>query len=176
MGHVAEADGEPFPDLQQLAVAHRAEMLNGVLGVLHGKQRLHQSLAGPLVLTVLVFGFALVDLGAVNEHDPAQIAGLSSGVDRSVKALLEQQRQMAGVVYVRVRQQHEVQLSRRNGERLIFINVLSLFHAAVHQTAAAGALDQRTTAGDLMVGAQKGDFHGHSPMRTAGTLLRRILI
>ena len=89
-------------------------------------------------------------MGAVPEHDPAQIAGLFGGVNAALEAVFVQQRQKAGVVNVGVGQQHEIDLSGGDGEVLILKNVSSLFHAAVHKAVLTAAGEQGAAAGYFM--------------------------
>lgn len=69
----------------------------------------------------------------VAQHDAAQVARCLRGVDRAAKALLIQQRQVAGVIHVRVRDEHELDLCRRDGDGDILEQIAPLLHAAVDQ-------------------------------------------
>ena len=63
------------------------------------------------------------------------------------------------MVDVRVRQEHKVQLARGDGDRLIFKEILPLFHAVIHKAALVADLDIGAASGNFMRRAEKGDFH-----------------
>ena len=60
---------------------------------------------------------------------------------------------------MRVRQKHEVQRARRDGQSLILEEVLALLHAAVNYAALVAGLDVRAASRDLMRRAEKCYFH-----------------
>ena len=68
-------------------------------------------------------------------------------------------RQIAGVVDVGVGQQDEVDVPGLHGQFHIFIQVLALLHAAVHQPLDVPNFNEGAAAGDLMGGADKCQFH-----------------
>ena len=99
----------------------------------------------------------------VAQHDAAQVARCLRGVDRAAKALLIQQRQVAGVIHVRVRDEHELDLCRRDGDGDILEQIAPLLHAAVYQAVVPADLEQGAAAGHLVVGADKCQLHGLAP-------------
>ena len=99
----------------------------------------------------------------VAQHDAAQVARCLRGVDRAAKALLIQQRQVAGVIHVRVRDEHELDLCRRDGDGDILKQIAPLLHAAVDQAVVPADLEQGAAAGHLVVGADKCQLHGLAP-------------
>lgn len=99
----------------------------------------------------------------IAQHDAAQVACRLRGVDRAAKALLIQQRQVAGVIHVRVRDEHELDLRRRDGDGDVLKQVASLLHAAVDQAVVPADLKQGAAAGHLVVGADKCQLHGLAP-------------
>ena len=89
----------------------------------------------------------------VAQHDAAQVARRLRGVDRAAKALLIQQRQVAGVIHVRVRDEHELDLCRRDGDGDILEQIAPLLHAAVDQKAVSRRLQLCAAAGHFPVSA-----------------------
>jgi len=67
------------------------------------------------------------------------------------------------VVDVRMGSQHPVDFAGCHRDGLVLVDILALLHAAVDQEPTARGFQQRTAAGDLMVRAQKRDFHPKTP-------------
>ena len=98
----------------------------------------------------------------IAQHDAAQVACRLRGVDRAAEALLIQQRQVAGVIHVRVRDEHELDLRRRDGDGDVLKQVASLLHAAVDEVALPSCFQQGAAARDLVVGSQKCELHRYT--------------
>ena len=162
---IREADDDVFPDLNALAVAAWAQQTQHALHVLERIQRLGRRLAGAGGLAPLPLGLGHLDVRRVAQHDAAQVAGRLRGVDRAAEALLIQQRQVAGVVHVRVRDEHKLDLRRRDGDGNVLKQVPPLLHAAVDQAVVPADLEQGAAAGHLVVGADKCQLHGLAPFR-----------
>ena len=118
--------------------------------VLNGVHGFHRLCAGALALAVLPLGFEFLNVRRVAQHDAAQVARRLRCVDRAAKALLIQQRQVAGVVHVRVRDEHELDLRRRDGDIDVLKLVAPLLHAAVDQAVMPADLEQGAAAGHLV--------------------------
>ena len=58
--------------------------------------------------------------------------------------------------------QHAVDLARRNGDGLVLIDILALFHTTVDEVALSRCFQEGTAAGHFVVGAQKRQFHRHT--------------
>ena len=110
----------------------------------------------------------------VAQHDAAQVARRLGGVNRAAKALLIQQRQVAGVVHVRVRDEHELDLRCRDWDVDVLKLVAPLLHAAVDQAVMPADLEQGAAAGHLVVGADKCQLHGLAPFRYCYLILARL--
>ena len=171
VAHIAEADGEVLADLHQLVIAHRAQMRDGGLGVVERVDRLIRRSAGAAAFAVAPLGLALLNVRAVTQHDAAEIARLACGVNGAVEPVFEKQRQIAGVVDVRMGQKDKVDLPRRHRQLLVFKDVLPLLHAAVNKAAVIPALDECAAARNFMGRAQKGNFHNELPCRGASPTL-----
>ena len=146
-------------DVQLLAVLAGDQLLQGQLRILHSVQRLHRRAAGPLALLVLPLGVALLDVGRVPQHDGQQLGGEPGAVDGTVKALLDQQRQAAGVVNVSVGHHNGVDIPGRKVQTAVVLLVPPLLKSAVHQNPLSAALHAVTAAGDRLGRAEKGQFH-----------------
>ena len=168
---VVNEDGEVLADLHQLVIAHRAQMRDGGLGVVERVDRLIRRSAGAAAFAVAPLGLALLNVRAVTQHDAAEIARLACGVNGAVEPVFEKQRQIAGVVDVRMGQKDKVDLPRRHRQLLVFKDVLPLLHAAVNKAAVIPALDECAAARNFMGRAQKGNFHSELPCRGASPTL-----
>ena len=163
MAHVAEADGKMLADLHQLVIAHRAQMGNGGLSIVERIDRLILRPAGAAAFAVAPLGLALLNMRAVAQHDAAEIACLVRGINGAVEPVFEKQRQIAGMVNVRMGQKDKVDIPRRHRQLLVFKDILPLLHAAVDKAAVVSALDERAAARDFVCCAQKGNFHSELP-------------
>ena len=147
---------------EPLAIRVSVKQLHGAHGVRHGVQRLDRRRAPALVLAVFPLRVRLLDVGAVAQHDVTQARRRDRGVDLTGKPLLIQQRDPPGMVDVRVRHQHKIELCRLHGQRLVLKQVLPLFHAIVHEETLARRFQVRAAAGHLVCSAQKCHAHMNS--------------
>ena len=120
---------------------HGAEGADRLGGVGGGVDRLDRLAAAPAVAAIEVVDLHLLHMAGIRQHHGAQVDGRRGGMDLPAKALLHQLRQQAGMVDMRVRQQHRVDLARIVGEwfpvqRLQRLGALE--HAAIHQEASTG--------------------------------------
>ena len=168
-GGAQQMPGVDKPDVNALGdgdlFSQRAgpEPLQAVFRVLQVVDRLHRIQTGPGSLPGLPFRLLHLDVGTVLQHNGAEVGGLVRCVDAAPESVFRQQRQQAGVVNVGVGQQDKVQRSGRNRQTLVLKAVLSLLHAAVHQTQHAAALHHGTGACYLVGGSQKSQFHRAPP-------------
>ena len=136
------------PSVSQTSM--RAQVGDGGLGVVQIIQRRHARAAGASGLAGEPFRVGLLDVGAVAQHDLAEVAGGVRGDHRAVVAVFVQQRDAPGVVDVGVGQQHEAELRFRDGQRRVLIDVLPLLQAAVHETVLPADLDEGAASRDLV--------------------------
>jgi hypothetical protein len=114
---------------------------------------------GPLGLAI---GFFFLQVGGVQQHQPTQLAGGGGCDDFAAKSSLDQQRQAAAMVEMRVRQEHIVDGARikAKGFGVLLVELAApLMHATVDQNPQTSALDQVTRAGDAAIGAMERQFH-----------------
>ena len=78
------------------------------------------------------------------------------------------------MVHVRVRDEHELDLRRRDGDVDVLKLVAPLLHAAVDQAVMPADLEQGAAAGHLVVGADKCQLHGLTPFRYCYLILARL--
>ena len=159
VAHIHEPDNKAGGQFYPGAVIDTAEQLHGCLGILHGIHGFHRLGTGALALAVLPLGLKLLNVGRIPQHDAAQLGRGLCGIDPAPESVAYQQGQQTGVVDVCVGDQHTVDLPRCHRDGLVLVDVLALLHPAVDQVALSGRFQQRTAAGDLMVRAQKCDFH-----------------
>ena len=86
----------------------------------------------PAVLAVPPLGLGELNVCTVAEHDVRKRYRRRSHIDWATEAVRIQQRQISGMVDVRVRDQYKIKLGCRDRNRLVFINIRSLLHTAVH--------------------------------------------
>ena len=148
-----------FEHGQALAIAAGAQKAERALGVLEVVDRLHGRSAGALGLARLPLRVRDLYVGAVAQHDLQKVASLLRGVDGAAEAALVEQRQVAGMVDVGVRDEDAEQRLGPHGKGLVFKAVRALFHAAIDEEGAIVDGKQCLAAGDFMGGAEK--FHAH---------------
>ena len=78
------------------------------------------------------------------------------------------------MVHVRVRDEHELDLRRRDGDVDVLKLVAPLLHAAVDQAVMPADLEQGAAAGHLVVGADKCQLHGLAPFRCCYLILAHL--
>ena len=81
---------------------------------------------------------------------------------------------MPGVVHVRVRDEHKLELRRRDGDVDVFKLVAPLLHAAIDQTVMSADLEQGAAAGHLVIGADKCQLHALAPFPCCYLILARL--
>ena len=97
-------------------------------------------------------------MGGVLQHDIQQIRRQASGDDTALKALLDQQRDTAGVVDMGVSHQHIVDLARVEGQAGVIDLVPALLQAAVNEDVLAAHLQTMAAAGDTLICSVKLSF------------------
>jgi hypothetical protein len=120
--------------------------------------------AGPPGFPVAPFRLKFLDVRTVAQHDVAQVVRGERGDDLSLKAVLVQDGEPSGMVDVRMRQKNEVNQMVRDGNILIHIDVLSLFHTAVNENVFSAGFQIVAASGHFVVGAYKSKFHIIPPL------------
>ena len=111
----------------------------------------------------LVLGVFFLDVGRIEHDDGGDFGSGAGGVDFAVEAFLDQFGQPAAMVEVSVGEQDGVDLARRDGE-LIPVAVLEgafLEETAVDEEFEAVDLQEMAGTGDILGGAEEGDFDFH---------------
>ena len=153
-----------------LAVPAGAEALEHSLGIVHVIERHIPRMAGALRLAVAPLRFKHLNVRAVAQHNPAQILRRFRRNHGAAETLRVQQRQAAGMIDVRMRQQNVINLRRINRYLLILILVRSLLHTAVDQNMKPADLQIVAASRHFMGGPKKIQFHdGSFPPDVSGT-------
>ena len=131
------------------------EQLYSPQRVIHGVQRYKFFLTCTAALPVAPFCLEFLNVGAVTQHDAAQVAGGKGADDLPPKTILEQQRQKPGMIDVCMGQQHIVNLTGRNRDLHVLKDILALFHTAVYQKPFSAGFHIMAAAGYLMIRPDK---------------------
>ena len=118
MADIRKAYLHAFEHGQALAIAAGAQKAERALGVLEVVDRLHGRSAGALGLARLPLRVRNLYVGAVAQHDLQKVASLLRGVDGAAEAAPVEQRQVAGMVDVGVRDETQSSASGRTGRGL----------------------------------------------------------
>ena len=162
---VGEADIHSLEHADALIVIAGAELRDKPLHVVDCVYRLAGLLALALRAAVAPFGLGFLDVRGVHQHYLHQIAGRGGRVDLPAETVFIKQRQLAGVVDVRVSQQHAFDLRGTDGQLRVDEGVRALLHSAVDKDVSAVYFEQRAAAGNFVISAEKGDFHMLPPVR-----------
>ena len=163
MARVDELRRDALAQLHRLAVFARLDELLHALGVLDGVERLHRRTARAQILAVLILGVGLLNVRGVLQHDAEELRRETGGDDLALESVLDEQRQAAGMVDVRVRHEHAVDRAGVEGQGSVIHLVASLLQAAVHQNLLAVDLQTMAAAGYALVSAVKTQLHGSVP-------------
>ena len=116
MPRVGKDCAHALAQLDALAVFADGEELKDIHRVLGGVERLDRLAARALTLAVAVLGVALLNMSGVEQHDAHEVGGHTGGQDASREAALDQQRDAARVVDVRVGDEQDVDVAGVEGE------------------------------------------------------------
>ena len=159
---------EPCPDAGKDAepaiIGFRPEEREAGVGVRARVDRFDRLLAPARLAPVQLLDLDGLDMGAVGQHDAGEIGGGGRRVDRTGKAVLDQFRQQAAVIDVRMAQDHGRDVDRPEREWPIvqlFLRLRPLKHAAVDQQLARARLQTEARAGDSSGSAVEGQAWRH---------------
>ena len=151
-------------DILPLIVVDRADLRQAGLGIAAAVDGRHGGTAPLGVSAIETRDLGLLDMAAVGQHVGQQIAGAGGAEDRPAESLLDQLRQQAGVIDMRVGQKHEVDLRRIEGEGAVVElpdRLRPLEQSAVHQELTARMRDPVAGAGDRAGRAAENQIHSH---------------
>ncbi len=140
-----------------------AKLLQRLPRVVLGIERQRRLVLGEAV-AVGELGVLLLQIAAVGQQDLAQIGGGLGRDHLALEAVLDQQRQIAGMIEMGMGQEHGVEARRmRPAARPVAQAQLlvALEQAAIDQKPLAVDLEKIFGAGDGADGAEKGEFDGH---------------
>ena len=139
MSGAHEAKRKLLAKLFDLAEVDRTEQRHTLLRLFHGVERQRRMMFRRLGL-VVELGVFFLQMPGVGKQDAAQIDGCGGRIDRSVKTLLHQTRNPAGVIEMRVRKNDGIDGISRH--RQILPVALAPFFLTLKQT----AIDQHLQA------------------------------
>ena len=160
-----QAHLEPRQQLRLLLVGQGREQLQSFVHVLFAVQGLHHSRALAHVLARLPLRVLLHDArGIVEQYIDKLCRGLRA-VYLAAEALLDEQRELTGMVNVGVGQDHGRDVRRVVGEavRLMLLLVLTLSGAAINQHLVISGVDHVVGTGYLAGRAEKPQLHTIRP-------------
>lgn len=137
------------------------QLFKRVLGVVERVQRQRRMMFRQ-AMAVRISRFFLLQMGAVTQHDLAEVASTARAVDRATIAHSREYRQVAAVIQMRVRQDHSVQRADidRQGAPVVQTQILrTLKQSAVDQDSQPCAFQQILRTGDGFRRTQKSQFH-----------------
>ena len=161
-----ERGGEAGQGRERLIVGdgdEAAQRLDGVVLVVDRFDRLPVGIV--LVLAVEVLGVAHLDARGVAQHVHAEVARGGRAVDAPLEPRLDERRQRARVVDVRVREDDRVGgdgLGRQLGIARPRLVAPPLVHPAVDEHAPGGGLDEVHRAGHFLRGTKEADGRRHA--------------
>ena len=167
---VVVADLDALGQRPRLAVAVRHEALERRHDVGRPVERAPRRLPLRLRPPIDVLEVTLHQEGAVREQRPRQVPGRGGQVDGAAETLAHQRRQVAGVVEVRVRHHHRLQVAGREGEAAVDavrLVAVPLEQAAVEQPVVGAEAQAVTRAGHRLRGALEGEGEGKVRHRLA---------
>ena len=116
VARVGEHRRHALAQLDRLTVLAGGDELKDIHRVLGGIERLDRLAARALTLAVAVLGVALLNMSGVEQHDAHEVGGHTGGQDASGKAALDQQRDAARVVDVRVGDEQNIDIAGSESE------------------------------------------------------------
>ena len=116
VARVGEHRRHALAQLDRLTVLAGGDELKDVHRVLGSVERLDRFAARALALAVLILGVALLNVSGVEQHDAHEIRRQAGGQDAAREAALDQQRDAARVVDVRVGDEQDVDVAGVEGE------------------------------------------------------------
>ena len=159
MSRIGQPDGERIAELKPRAIVQDPELGRRAGGILRIVERFNGGQTLTLPLFVLPLGIHLLDMCTVCQQNCSQFRRRAGAVNRSLKPLLDQQRQVTGMVNVGVGRHNVIDLGCGAGQFLNQIRIRSLKHPEIHQKALAPRLNQMGRAGDCFRRAQKAELH-----------------
>ena len=155
----AQREGDVRSQPQRVLEVHRLDQLQCLLDVAVVVQRERGAVPGEAGV-VGVAGVLLLQVGAVPQDDGRQVGGLGGARHPAAETVLDQPRQVAGVVEVGMGEHDVVDACRVDGEGVPVaapVDRQALVEPGVDQHADAAGLHEEATARDGVDGAQEGE-------------------
>ena len=158
------------------AMSLGVEAAQTVERVLLGIERQGRAVLGKAV-PVGERGIFFLDVAAVGQQHSAQVHRAGRGVDGALVAFLDQQRDVAAVVQVRMREHHRIDLGRHHGQRRPVAQaqlLVTLEQPAIHQQPVVVVLDQVLGACDGVGSAEESDGDAHAAILVQHSALHQM--
>ena len=110
----------------------RYKQINGTQCLLHGIERHIRLCSRSFGFSIPPFGFKLLNMGTVSQHNAAKGGGRIGCMDASCKSTGKKQRQQTGMVNVCMRQQNVVNFSGGARNSNVFIGISPLLHSKIN--------------------------------------------
>ena len=159
MARVKEPDLDSVCNIRILFVINRNETGNCAFRIQPVIQRLHQGIACALRLPVLPLRFKFLNVGGIQQHDPAQSRSPACREDLPPESMLVDQGKQSGVIHMRMGEQHHVNLAGSHRKRFVLIQIRPLLHAAVDQKLLPAGFEIIAASGNFMGCANKCQLH-----------------
>ena len=92
MPHIYKACLDARKYIYDVMIMNRLKLLDAVCGILRGIQRFYKRLASAFIFAVLIFGFLLLNMPAVRQHNAAKLRSSSGSDDLAAETAFYQQR------------------------------------------------------------------------------------
>ena len=159
---IHKTDVDAGAQLKGLIIIVNFHAVQRQLGVLGGVQGLHHGTACTLALLVGPLGVALLNVGAVHQHDVHQLGGQPGGIHLTGVAHFIKERNSSGVVDVGMGGEHIIHLAGMERQLVVVDLIPALLQAAVDEDALAAGLQTMTAAGNGTGSTIKRQLHGSS--------------
>ena len=123
--------------LNYFMIITRNKLLNYIQSIFHRIRRNKLRLPISSCLTVSPLCLEGLNVSTITKHDITQIAGCSGCINRTAKSSCISQREISGMVNMRMRQQGKIYIRHRNRHILVLILVRTLFHTTIHEKSLA---------------------------------------
>ena len=157
---IVEPEADSFGQLDGLAILRSLEKTHRALRVLYRIDRNYLAATTALGLAVPPLRLHLLDVGAVVEHDLAQVRSRLGRPDGSTESFLRQKRKPAAMVDMGMGQEYRVDLGSPEQQVSHQLLVIALGHPTIDQDRTARTVQECATSRNMPRGTDKGNFHG----------------
>ena len=150
MACIRKPDFHPIRQTDNFIVAARHEMFQHPFCICHGIERRFLRPSCSLGFSVLPLCLRLLNMGAVLQHNIAEVAGGPGRHNLSGKASRKNKRQKPHMVNVGMNDKHIVNVPVADRQLCVFIFVRALLHSAVNQDLKTAGLEIMAASRNLV--------------------------